>query len=1018
MSFPPPPPRPAGPARPSAGASRRRGALLPTALVVGGLLLLVSLASELYTDYLWFRQLDFARIYTTRLITQALLFLVAAALMGAAVASSLSLAYRTRPIYAPVSQEAQNLDRYRESLEPLRRVVLVALPVLLGLFAGSAAAGQWQTVLLWLNRQPFGQRDPQFDLDIGFYVFSLPLARFVLGFLIAVLVLSLLAAAATHYLYGGLRLQGPGPRTTRAARVHLAVLAGVLALLQGASYFLDRYSQLINGRAAFVDGAGYTEVNAVIPARFFLAVIAVIVALLFFATIATGNWRIPLGGIGLLVVVAIVAGGVVPAVIQRFQVEPSERTREREYIQRNIDATLTAFALDDVASETYEPTTQGTANALRDDAQTAASIRLLDPAVVSPAFRQLEQVRGYYGFPDALDVDRYEIDGQTQDTVIAVRELTQATVQDNWNNNHTIYTHGYGVVAAAGNQRSPSGQPAFIQQGIPSQGALNVEQPRIYFGESSPDFSIVGAPEGEAPRELDYPDDDAEGGEENFTYDADGGPSVGNLFNRLLYAIKFRDQNILLSDAVNSESQILYDRQPRERVEKVAPFLTLDGDPYPAVVDGRVVWIIDGYTTSNAYPYSQKQALDAVTEDSAVTTADSVAALQRRQVNYIRNSVKATVDAYTGEVDLYAWEDDDPLLDAWSAAFPGSIRPLSDIDGQLMAHLRYPEDLFKVQRAVLADYHVEEADSFFTREAFWQVPNDPTQGTDVAAGVDQPPYYLTLQMPGQDRATFSLTSSYIPRAAADQTRNVLTGFLAVDADAGSETGQKAPGYGTLRLLELPTAANISGPGQVQNEFDGTPRVSNELNLLRAGGATTVIRGNLLTLPIGGGLLYVQPAYIQGSGSGSYPLLQRVLVSFGDEIGFAETLDEALDQVFDGEAGANAGDFELGGGGTTPPTDPEAPPTTPVPPTEGQTPPPSAPPGSALAAALAEANQALQDGQEALAQGDFAGYGAAQERLEAALQRAIEAEAATGGGAAPAPATPEASPEATPPAAAG
>ena len=1007
VSFPSPPPRPAGPARPTAGGRRRRGALLPTALVVGGLLLAISLASELYTDYLWFRQLRFQDVYTTRLITQALLFLAGAALMAAAVASSLSLAYRTRPIYAPVSQEAQNLDRYRESLEPLRRVVLVALPTLLGLFAGSAAAGQWQTVLLWINRRPFGEVDPQFGHDISFYVFSLPLARFALGFLIAVLVLSLLAAAATHYLYGGFRLQGPGPRTTRAARVHLAVLAGVLALLQGASYFLDRYSQLINGQAAFVDGAGYTEVNAVIPARFFLAVIAVIVALLFFATIATGNWRIPLGGIGLLVVVAIVAGGVVPAVIQRFQVDPSELTRERDYIQRNIDGTLAAFGVDDVASETYEPTTQGAANALRDDAETAASIRLLDPAVVSPAFRQLEQVRGYYGFPDALDVDRYEIDGQSQDTVIAVRELTQATVQDNWNNDHIIYTHGYGVVAAAGNQRSPSGQPAFIQQGIPSQGALNVEQPRIYFGESSPDFSIVGAPEGAPQRELDYPDDDEEGGEANFTYDADGGPSVGNLFHRLLYAIKFRDQNILLSDAVNSRSQILYDREPRERVQKVAPFLTLDGDPYPAVVDGRVVWIVDGYTTSNAYPYSQQQELGEITQDSA-TQAQAVAALQRRQVNYIRNSVKATVDAYTGEVDLYAWDEDDPILEAWSETFPSAIQPLREIDGQLMAHLRYPEDLFKVQRAVLANYHVEEADSFFTREAFWQVPNDPTQGTDTAAGIDQPPYYLTLQMPGQEEATFSLTSSYIPRAAADQTRNVLTGFLAVDADAGSETGVKREGYGTLRLLELPTAANISGPGQVQNEFDGTPRVSNELNLLRAGGATTVIRGNLLTLPIGGGLLYVQPAYIQGSGSGSYPLLQRVLVSFGDEIGFAETLDEALDQVFDGEAGANAGDFELGGGEA--PTDPEVPPTDPGgPPTDAPTPPPSAPPGSELEAALAEANQALQEGQAALAQGDFAAYGAAQERLAAALERAIAAEQAAGGGAAPAPTTPEATP---------
>ncbi len=998
MSSAAPPPRPARPARGAAAGPRRRGALLPTALVAGGALLAISLASEVYTDFLWFQQLDFTRVYTTRLLTQGLLFLIGAALMGAAVAVSLSLAYRTRPVYAPVSQEAQNLDRYRESLEPLRRVVIVALPVLLGLFAGSSAAGQWQTVLLGINAQPFGVADPEFSVDIGFYVFTLPLLRFVLGFLTAVLVLSLIAAAATHYLYGGLRLQGPGSRTTRAARIQLAVLAGLLALLQAGSYFLERYSRLIQG-TGFREIAGYTDITAGIPARFILAIIAVVVAALFFSTIITGNWRIPLGGIALLVVVAIVAGGVVPAVIQRFQVQPSQASREAPYIERNIAATTAAFGLDDVDTIPYTPQAAGAVNALADEAQTAASIRILDPSIVGPAFQQLEQNRGYYAFPDALDVDRYALpSGESQDTVIAVRELEQSRLPaDNWFNRHIAYTHGFGVVAAAGNQRSDEGNPEFIESGIPSTGILGEYEQRIYFGEESPDFSIVGAPDDTREVEIDYP---SEGAEIRNTYQADGGPSVGGLFTRLLYAIKFRDQNILLSDAVNTESQILYDRAPRDRVEAVAPFLTLDGDPYPAVVNGEVLWIVDAYTTSNAYPYSEGQALDRATTDSVTEQSQAVVPLQQREVNYIRNSVKATVNAYDGSVDLYTWDTDDPVLRAWSQAFPGAVQPLDAIDGQLMAHLRYPEDLFKVQRSVLSQYHVTSPEAFFGGADYWEVPNDPTVEASTSA-VDQPPYYATLQMPEQDAPAFSLTSSYIPfTRPGEDPRNTLTGFLAVDADAGSEDGVRREGYGVLRLLQLPPTANVAGPGQVQTNFEAEPRVSAELNILRAGGATEVINGNLLTLPIGGGLLYVQPVYVQSTGDTTLPQLQRVLVSFGGRIGFAQTLDEALDQVFGGNSGAETPDAGAAG---TPPTTPA--PTETTPPAEGTPPPAPAPPTGAegeLAAALAEANTALEEGQAALADGDFAAYGAAQQRLSAALERAIAAEAAA------APTDPEAS----------
>lgn len=974
---------------------RRRGILLPTALVVGGVLLLISLASNVYTDFAWYRQLGFNSVFTTRLTTQAVLFVVGALVMAAAVAASLTIAYRTRPVYAPVSQEAQNLDRYRESLEPLRKVVIIALPALLGLFAGSSAAAQWDTVLLFLNRTPFGTKDAQFGQDVGLYVFTLPAVGFALGFLTAVAVLALLAAVATHYLYGGLRLQGPGQRTTKAARVHLATIAGLLALLQGVSYFLDRYSTVVDGQAAFVQGAGYTDVNAVIPARLFLAIIAVLVALLFFSTIVTGNWRIPIGGIGLLVVFAIIIGGVYPAIIQRFQVTPSEQAREARYIQRNIDGTTAAFGIGGVEASKYNPTTQGVPGALSADSTTAASIRLLDPAIVSPTFRQFQQVKGYYGFPDALDVDRYTIDGQSQDTVVSVRELDSRNIPGNgsWINDHIVYTHGFGVVAAAGNRTDSRGGPDFIERDIPPTGQLGEYQPRIYFGEGSPDFSIVGAPEGASAQELDYPGTGS-AQDRKTTYDADGGPRVNNFFLKLLYAIKFRDQNILLSSSVTSASQILYDRNPRDRVQKVAPWLTLDGDPYPAVVGGKVLWIVDGYTTSSRYPYSQAQDLGDATTDTA-TRSTAVAALQRQQVNYIRNSVKATVDAYTGAVDLYAWDESDPVLKSWEKVFPGTVKARSQISGDLMSHLRYPQDLFKVQRKVLENYHVQTANAFFTRESFWSLPADPTAGNNST--LQQPPYYLTLRMPGQDAASFSLTSSYIPAAGAAQSdeRSILTGFLAVDADAGSETGTVRKGYGQLRLLELPTTATVDGPGQVQAQFNSDPNISGELNLLRRG-ATTVRLGNLLTLPIGKGLLYVQPVYVESSEGTKVPLLQRVAVSFGNKISFKPTLDQALDEVFDGSSGAPAEPPvpSPDGEGTTPPA---TPPATDV------------PVDPSVAAALTDAQKALTDGQAALAKGDFAAYGEAQTALADALQRAVDAEQAAGGGsgdtAAPAPTPP-------------
>ncbi|WP_426592884.1 UPF0182 family protein [Cellulomonas sp. McL0617] len=981
----------ANPPRPAA-RQRRRGALVPTLIVLGVLVIVVLLLAQVWTEVLWYRQLGFGQVLATEWGTRLLLFVVGFAVMAGAVGWSLRYGYRSRPVYAPSTQEQANLDQYREAIEPLRRLVMIIGPAVLGLFAGAAASQQWETVQLWIHGGTVGQVDPQYGIDLGFYMFTLPGLRFVASFLMAVAVLAGIGALATQYLYGGLRIggqRGGAPRTTRAARVHLSVIAAVIMLLIAANYWLDRYSILTKSQSNKFAGASFTDVHAVIPSKAILAGVAIFVAVLFILTAIRGNWRLPAIGVGLMIVAAIAVGGIYPAVVQKFQVQPNQQDAESEYISRNIDATLDAYGLKNVEKTDYTAKVTAEAGALRQDAETTASIRLLDPQVVSPSFKQLEQIRGFYDFPDSLSVDRYDVNGESRDTVIAVRELNLSgldTQQRNWTNDATVYTHGYGVVAAFGNTTAARGAPDFWEGGIPSTGDMGPYEPRIYFSPKSPEYSIVGAPAGSKGWELDYPDDGASGAANTAfpTQTVSAGPSIGNPVNKFLYALKFGQGNILFSDRVTSASQILYDRDPRERVQKVAPYLTLDGRVYPAVVDGRVKWIIDGYTTTDQYPYSVSRSLDAATTDSLTETSDTIQALQPKNVNYIRNSVKATVDAYDGSVTLYAWDPTDPILKAWSKTFPTSLKPISDIDGATMSHLRYPEDLFKVQRNLLTQYHVTDSVQFFSGNDFWNNPDDPTS----AVSVPQPPYYLTLKMPDQPGAKFSLMSTFIPRG--DNARNVMTGYLAVDADAGSEAGKPSADYGRLRLLELPRDSTVPGPGQMNNNFTSDPAVSNELNILGRGDSK-VRRGNLLTLPVGGGLLYVQPVYVQAATGTTYPSLQRVLVGFGDNIGFADTLDGALDQVFGGDSGAAAGDAG---------TDPGAPVPTPTP--TPTTPPPATGDGTDaasqaqaradLTAALQQANKAIQDGQAALAIGDFSAYGAAQKSLDSAIDAALAAEA--------------------------
>lgn len=967
--------------------SRRRAPIAITIGVVALLVIAFFVFAGIYADVLWYDQLGFVNVLATEWIARIVLFIIGFVAMAVPIWASIQIAYRTRPVYAKLNSQ---LDRYQEVFEPLRRLAMYGIPAILGIFAGVATSTRWELTLTWLNRTPFGQTDPQFGFDVGFYVFELPFYRSVVGFASAVVLLSAILVVATNYLYGAIRVSGREVVISKSARVQIAVTAGIYLLLQAVSIWFDQYAT-VTEQGSLITGAAYTDVNAVIPGRGILAAIAAGVAILFFVTAVIGKWRLPLVGTALLVISSLLIGSLYPWVIQRFQVDPSERALEAPYIQRNIDLTREAYDVADIEEIPYEAQTTAEPGALRSDAETTASIRLMDPAIISPAFRQLEQFRQYYQFPSDLDVDRYDIDGTMQDTIVAIRDVNLEGLGDasTWYNSHIVYTHGYGLVAAAGNQRSADGQPVFIQSGIPSTGSLGDFQPRVYFGENSPQYSVVGAPEGTDPVELDYPGGDGQE-QTQTTFEGDGGPKLDNAFKKLIYALKFQSEQIFLSDAVNNDSQILYDRDPIERVRKVAPYLTLDSDTYPSVVDGKIVWIVDGYTLSDQYPYSNKVSMSEATADSEGLAPT----LAFDEVNYIRNSVKATVDAYDGSVTLYAWDEEDPILQTWQKIFPSTLEPMEEMSGQLMSHVRYPADLFKVQRAVLGRYHVDQAGAFYSREDAWTTPQDPTAAQ--ASTLLQPPYYLTMQMPGQDAPSYSLYSTFIPETRGEQSRNVLRGYLAVDSDAGAEDGVRSDGYGKLRLLALPEDDNVPGPGQVQNTFNSDPTVSQSLNLLKQG-QSDVINGNLLTVPVGGGLLYVQPVYVRSTGGTSYPLLQKVLVAFGDQIAFQDTLDQALDVLFGGDSGAAAGDQEVepdtGGGETPAEGEPEG--------DGGETGGEQAAGGGGtsteLQSLLNRAQVALQNKQSALQAGDWAAYGVADAQLAEIVSELVALAGEEGGG---------------------
>lgn len=944
-------------------SSGRLRILTASALVLVLVIVLVNRFAVFYTDRLWYDSVHAGHVFTTLFWTKLGLFAFFGVLMALVIGGSMVAAFRVRPFFTP-DEEHSSLSRYRDAITPIRTWLLVGVSVVSGIFAGVSGAGRWRSYLLWRHGGSFGQKDPHFHKDVGFYVFDLPWWHFLVDFGLTATALGLVAGVVVHYLYGGIKLQG-GQRMTPAAQAHVSVLLGVFVLLKAIDYWLDRYD-LVHSSGPLFTGIGFTDDHAVLPAKNILTGIAVICAALLFLNVWRRTWELPSIGLALLVLSSVLLGLIWPAIVQGFQVNPSRSDKERSYVAANIAATRTAYAIDD--AHVQEQTYPNTANASKANADTldqqASSLPVADPVALQPQFDQTQQVKSYYQVTNPLDVDRYTVDGRDRAVVLGVREVKDSGITGsdrNWTNLHTVYTHSDGVIGAYANQRDRSNTTEsrdvqWAQTSDVDDLSGGPFEDRIYYGEDSPNYSVVGRPKGASSVELDL----GSNGSDNATtttYDGKGGVAVDSTFRQLLYAVKFGSASFLLSERVNDQSKVLYNRDPKTAVHKVAPWLTLDTNPYPVVTGGRIVWVVDGYTTTDEYPESERNSLRTMTDDATQATP-GLRALPNDDINYMRNSVKATVDAYDGTVTLYEW-DSDPILKAWESAFPGVVKPKADIPADLVSHLRYPDYLYKVQRYQLARYHVTNATDFLRGSDRWQVPPSPSLPEHL-----QTPARMFLDS-ADGTQTWSMTSTFVP-----DSRSNLAAIMTVNSEAGSSN------YGKITLL-TGFDENASGPAQVYNAFRNNTKIAEVIGAFARSGSSAVY-GNLLTVPLTkAGLLYVQPVYaVQATGSpSSYPVLAYVLVSYDGQLGYGPTLGAALTDAL--KNGGESSTTTTPAGGTT--GSPTPSPT--GSPSAGPSTSPSTSPANTGAAALLEQAKAL------FAQADAAGKAGNYAKRERLIKQA-------------------------------
>ncbi|MEW6155311.1 MAG: UPF0182 family protein [Actinomycetota bacterium] len=870
---------------------RRKGRSLR--LVIGLVIALLGLAitsarglAGLYTDFLWFDSLALSSVWTGVLgakITLAVAFTFGSFIL---VLANLVIAQRLAPMVRPPGPEEDALTEFHALIARRPRLLWVGVSAFLAFLFGAGVAARWNEWLLFRNSVSFGVTDPLFSEDVGFYVFQLPFLVFVTNWLFAVLVVVLIVSAGAHYLNGGIRLQVAAPRVTPGVKAHLSVLAGVIALVKAVNYYLDRFELVFSTRGV-VHGAAYTDVNAQLPALNLLIFISLLAAVLFLVNIRRQGWMLPITAVGLWFLVAVVAGSIYPALIQRFRVEPAESTREAQYIARNIEATRVAMGLDDVNIREFRYNEDLDAAGLTRNAETIRNVRLWDPQVLQQTYQRLQEVRTFYRFTD-VDVDRYVIDGELTQIVLSARELSPGSLpSDTWENRHLAFTHGYGAVLSPANSVTADGQPDFLVRNIPPQGAPAITEPRLYHGEAIGGYSIVGT----GRDEIDYVRED--GTAVPNRYDGQGGVDIGSLTRRVAFALRFGDINPVISEFMTDESRILYIRDIRERVRTIAPFLSYDNDPYPVVLDGRITWIMDAYTTTDRFPYAQRA------DTSRLGAGSGLAQI----FNYARNSVKVTIDAYDGTVTYYIVDPDDPIAAAYARAFPDLFTDVREVAPELRAHFRYPEDMFRVQTSMWGRYHIGDAAEFYSQSDRWNIAQDPGSGRGVAATaapIDQAsnlplgpregrmdPYYLLMRLPEAPRPEFLILQPFVP-FSEDDTRRELSAFMVAKSDPAD--------YGQLEVFVMPRDRQVDGPAIVNARINQDPEVSSLITLLSRAGSE-VILGNLVLIPVDQSLLYVRPLYVQATGANAVPELKKVIVAFGGRIAIRDTLQDALVAVF-------------------------------------------------------------------------------------------------------------------------
>lgn len=933
-----------------------------------------------YTDFLWFESVGFAHTWRSLLFARVVPAAVFAALFFLLMWASLTIADRIAPRVHTSGPEDELLDRYHRAVGRYSGRIRIGVALFLALVAGGTVSTQWRGWILFTNRVDFGVHDAQFGRDIGFYVFQLPFLKFIVDWTFAGLVIVFVVTTVAHYLNGGIRIQSPYQRVTPQVKAHLSVILALMALVKAGGYYLAQF-ELTLARRGVVEGATYTSVHAELQALRLLIAIAAIAAALFVWNIFRRGWVLPVIAVGLWGLVSVVVGTVYPAFVQKFRVEPNELAKERPFIKRNIDATRAAWNLAGVKAERFDYKTNLDADALAANANTIDNARLWDVDELLANYRQQQAFGTFYRFAD-VDVDRYRLGGTPTQVMIAARELNRDDLPNqSWVARHLTYTHGYGMAVSPSNAVDPGGQPAYVLSDIPTsteEPALRLARPEVYYGEAIGGFSLVDG----RTSEFDYPRKGR--GDATTRYEGKGGVELSSWLRRFSFALRFNDFNTMISGQVSRGTRILFQRDISSRVSAAAPFLDFDEDPYPVILDGRILWVLDGYTSTDRYPYAQ--------------AFDGVGGIGGR-VNYVRNSVKATVDAYDGTIRFYAIDGKDPILRAYRKAFPGLFTPADRMPEGLRDHLRYPEDLFTMQTNVFETYHMTDATTFYNKTDLWAVSPDPGSGvvelqslaepSDTTSSTGQPqaarstgrriePIYLLIRLPGEPREQFLMLRPFVP-VSKDNALNNLVSFMVASSDPED--------YGRMRVFEMPSGETVPGPPQVDNTIRTTEEISQRFTLLGTQGST-VIQGSLQLIPVDDSILYIRPVYVQANSGPRIPAFRFVVVVYGDRAVIGDNLSNALAQIpeITGQAPPDGGPGRPGGTTTTTTT------TTPPATGPGGTTTTTAPPAGGVDALLDRAGRAYAEAQEALKDGDWARYGELMDEVGRLIDEARRASA--------------------------